>query len=182
MLSIMSTETPISLKEIQKRLQVPQHVLIHLCEKGVIEPDYQQTSGRGVRRGFSKRNLFEFAQAMSLRSFEIPVATTAAIIRLTRSFDKACRKLIPGFELPDFLIVHSIDLGLYLYDGQYLVFSAQEPAGKAPLRLGFNLGKVLQSPATPIKVVRLADLPTDYDSYLHVGLTRIARRIFDQGV
>jgi len=174
----MSTETSITLKEIQRRLKVPQHVLIHLCEKGVIEPDYQQTSGRGVRREFSRRNLFEFAQAMSLRNFEIPVATTAAIIRLTRSFAKACRKLIPDFELPDYLNQYDIDLSLYLYDGQYLVFSATPPKAKS-LRLGFDLGKVLAAPATTAKVDRLDDLPTDYDSYLHLGLSRIARRIFD---
>lgn len=172
-------ERPITLKEVQKRLDVPQHVLIHLCEKGVIEPDYQQTSGRGVRREFSQRNLFEFAVAMSLRSFEIPVATTAAIVRLTRSFDKACRRLIPEFELPDYLIEHDIDLSLSLYDGHYLVFSAGKPDGES-LRLGFDLGKILASPQAAAKIEKLAELPDDYDACLLIGLSRIARRLFEK--
>lgn len=171
-------DEPITLKQIQKRLQTPQHVLIHLCEKGVIEPDHQQTSGRGVRREFSNRNLFEFAVALSLRRFEIPVATTAAIVRLTRSFDRTCRKLIAGFELPTYLIENPVDLSLYLYDGHYLVFDADIRSRKA-LRLGFDLGKVLDAPTAAVKVDKLVDLPADYDSYLHVGLSRIARRIFE---
>ena len=71
----MPAERPIPLKEVQLRLGVPQHVLIHLCEKGVIEPDFADTSGRGKRREFSQRNLFEFAVALALRQFELPVAT-----------------------------------------------------------------------------------------------------------
>lgn len=169
-------DAPITLKEIQKRLQTPQHVLIHLCEKGVIEPDYQQTSGRGVRREFSRRNLFEFAIALSLRRFEIPVTTTAAIVRLTRSFDKACKRLIPGFELPGYLIEQKVDLSLALYDGHYLVFSARR-TNAASLLLGFDLGKILASPAAVPKVEKLDAPPTDYDGCLSVELSRIARRL-----
>ena len=35
----MKADEPITLKQIQLRLGVPQHVLIHLCEKGVIAPN-----------------------------------------------------------------------------------------------------------------------------------------------
>ena len=174
----MIKKIPITLKQIQRKLQVPQHVLIHLCEKGVIEPDHQQTSGRGVRREFSDRNLFEFAVALSLRRFEIPVATTAAIVRLTRSFDRASKKLIPGFELPGYLLEHRITLNLSLYDGHYLVFSAQRLEGK-PLRIGFNLDKILESSTAAVKLEKLDEMPTDYDAHLEIGLSRIARRVFN---
>src|SRR5262249_3232042 len=147
-------------------------------EKGVIEPDFQQTSGRGVRREFSTRNLFEFALALALRRFEIPVATTAALVRLTRSFDKACRRLLPGFELPGYLVEHDVDLSLALSDGHYVVFSAQR-GDAGPLRLGFDLGKILASPAASPKVEKLDDVPSDYDGCLVLGLTRIARRLVE---
>src|SRR5436190_22278953 len=99
----MADEEPITLKEVQLRLGVPQHVLIHLCEKGVIEPDFAETSGRGKRREFSQRNLFEFAVALALRRFELPVATTALLVRMVRSFVRAIGKAAPGFELLDAL-------------------------------------------------------------------------------
>jgi hypothetical protein len=51
----MADEEPIALKEVQVRLGAPQHVLIHLCEKGVIEADFAETSGRGKHREFSRR-------------------------------------------------------------------------------------------------------------------------------
>lgn len=70
---IMASEpaAPIALKEVQLKLGVPQHVLIHLSEKGVIVPDFAETSGRGKRREFSDRNLFDFGVALALRGFEI---------------------------------------------------------------------------------------------------------------
>ena len=80
------------MKEVQLRLGAPQHVLIHLCEKGVVEPDFAETEGRGKRREFSERNLFEFAVALTLRRFELPVATAAVVTRLLRSFARATGK------------------------------------------------------------------------------------------
>jgi hypothetical protein len=75
----MPAEEPIALKEVQLRLSVPQHVLIHLCEKGVIEPDFADTTGRGKRREFSQRNLFEFAVVLALRQFDLPASTIALL-------------------------------------------------------------------------------------------------------
>jgi hypothetical protein len=74
--------SPITLREVQLRLGVPQHVLIHLCEKEVIIPDFNDTSGRGSRREFSRRNVFEFGVALTLRGFEISVGTTGFILAL----------------------------------------------------------------------------------------------------
>ena len=94
----------ITLKQVQLRFGVPQHVLIHLCEKGVVAPDFADASGRGKRRKFSRRNLFEFGVALSLRKFELPIATVGLVVRLLRSFERAVGRLVPGFGLLDVLL------------------------------------------------------------------------------
>ncbi len=94
------SEQPVTLKEVQLRLGVPQHVLIHLCEKGVIEPDFTQTSARQKRREFSQRNLFEFGVALALDRLELPVAIVALPVRLLWSSILALGKAQPGFMLP----------------------------------------------------------------------------------
>src|SRR5262245_367852 len=131
----MSSERPITLKEVQLRLGVPQHVLIHLCEKSVIEPDFAETSGRGKRREFSKRNLFEFAVALALRKFDLPVATAALIIRVLRSFNTAVAKVVPGFGLPGSLLQGRVEFDLHLFDGDMLVLVGRAGGLKAPLHI-----------------------------------------------
>lgn len=44
--------TPLTLKAVQLKLGVPQHVLIHLCENRVVERDFAETAGRGKRRKY----------------------------------------------------------------------------------------------------------------------------------
>ena len=62
-MAIMSAEAPeeqpITLKEVQLRLGVPQHVLIHLCEKGVIEPDFAESIFHRIREivGFANERV-----------------------------------------------------------------------------------------------------------------------------
>ena len=53
-MTINKHDKPLTLGQIQDILNVPQHVLIHLCEKGVILPDFSDTKGRGQSRLFSK--------------------------------------------------------------------------------------------------------------------------------
>ncbi len=55
--------TRVTLTQAAWVLRVPQHKLIHLCEKGVVVPEIHDARGRGSSRGFSRRNLFEFAVA-----------------------------------------------------------------------------------------------------------------------
>jgi hypothetical protein len=171
---IMAGEQPITLKEIQARLGAPQHVLIHLCEKGVILPDFAETAGRGKRREFSRRNLFEFAVALALRKFELPVATAALVTRLLRSFAQATRKLTPDFEVPGSL-EDGPELTLHLCDGQYLVFRAAGSSRK-DLLLGARIGDGSTSGARP-RLEKLNELPQEYDAQLEINLSRIARRI-----
>ncbi len=178
-MSIMSM-TVLTLKQIQEKLGVKQHVLIHLCEKGVIEPDLQQTEGRGVHREFSKRNLFEFALALAIRRYEIPVVTTAAIIKFVRSFERSTQRQIKGFSLLEYLtcLDKKTDVELYLYEGTYLVFALKQQK-KFTSITGFDLGKVLaaKNKDTP-KIDHLDDFPEAYESHLFIDLRQIARRIF----
>src|SRR5436309_3098099 len=134
-------EALITLKEVQLKLGVPQHVLIHLCEKGVVVPDVAEASGRGKRREFSKRNLFEFAVALTLRGFEVSVATTAFVVRLLRSFERATAKLVPEFELPGFVLAKGVEIDLHFLDGRQLVFHAHGGPLRKPLILSVGIGE-----------------------------------------
>lgn len=173
----MAGEEPITLKEVQLRLGVPQHVLIHLCEKGVIEPDFAETSGRGKHREFSRRNLFEFGVALAVRRLELPVATAAMLVRLLRNFSRAVAKTIPGFELPGALVGNGTQLALHLYDGRQLVLQAMSGAVRRPLLVGANIGDGSSPTARP-RIEKLDALPTQYEAQLEINLTQIARRLF----
>src|SRR3989338_9079236 len=131
----MLKESALTLKQIQLKLRVEQHVLIHLCEKGVIEPEFEQTQGRGQWRKFSHKNLFEFAIALELRKYEVSVATIAVIIKLISSFERATKKKISSFMLPDYLIAKKEHLNLFIFNGTDLLFEINKSI------LGFNLIK-----------------------------------------
>jgi hypothetical protein len=173
----MIAEQPLALKEVQLRLGVPQHVLIHLCEKGVIEPDFADTSGRGKRRGFSRRNVFEFALALALRRFELPVAMTGLVVRVMRSFARAVAKLVPGLGLPDALVQGQLEVDLQLYDGDLLVLLAEGAGFKRPLLLGARIGAALRGADAAPRVTRLDELPERFEARLQIDLCEIARKV-----
>ena len=166
------TDEWLTLKEVQVRLGVPQHVLIHLCEKGVVLPDGGDTSGRGKWRKFSSRNLFEFALAIELRSYQLPVALTGVVVSLLRSFERAAQKSVTSFSVPESLTGKSPSLTLYLYSGEYLVFSLGNKT-----YIGFQLRKLIESDVKSVRPEKLRSLPKDYDSYLKLDLTSLAKRI-----
>lgn len=175
----MSSDDELTLSQIQEKLDVPQHVLIHLCEKEVIEPDFAQTEGRGKWRRFSKRNLFEFAVALALRKYEIPVLIVKAVIKLLREYETTTQKRIDGFKLPDSIVLKNLLLQLHLFDGRNLCFSIGKKGLETPsFVLGFDIQKVLASPNKPIKY-REAHLPKEYESELRVSLSQIAKNIIE---
>lgn len=165
------------MKEVQLRLGAPQHVLIHLCEKGVVVPDFAETSGRGKRREFSKRNVFEFAVALTLRELEMPVATSAFVMRLLRSFEKATAKAVPGFDLGAFLLAQGAQFTLGLYDGRLLVMSARGGALRKALVLGANVTAASRAPDARPRLEKLDAPPTTFDARLELDLARIARKV-----
>ncbi len=172
-------DTPsLSLKQIQAKLDAKPHVLIHLCEKGVIDPDIQQTAGRGLHRAFSHWNLFEFAVALSIRRYGIPVATTAVIVRLLRSFERSTQKRMKGFNMLEYLrrLDADSDLVMNLYDGHYMVFEVRPRADQRSM-IGFDIRRVLNHREASIRLERLETLPEHYDSNLRLDLKRLARRV-----
>jgi len=174
----MADDEPIALKEVQLRLGVAQHVLIHLCERGVIEPDFAETSGRGKHREFSRRNLFEFGVALAVRRLELPVATAAMLVRLLRTFTRAVAKAVPEFELPGALLAHGTELALHLYDGHRLILQAQGGPVRRPLFVGASIDDA-SSPTTRPRIEKLDALPTQYEAQVEINLAQIARRIFE---
>ena len=96
-------ENQLTLTEIAKKLQEPQHRLIYLCEKGVIVPDGSDAKGRGSSRRFSSRNLFEFAVALTLGEFHIPAAVSQKILSTIRLFEKNVKQSIMNFNIPNSL-------------------------------------------------------------------------------
>lgn len=162
----------ISLKEVQLRFGVPQHVLIHLCEKGVIHPDISDPQGRGKSREFSNRNVFEFAIALELRKYEMPLSRIGAILKVLEAFEKAVIKSISSFELPASLQGKAPPLVFYLFDGDLAVFAL----GKSSL-ISFRLNKLLEVDVKRVQIETLKTLPTDYVSYLKLDLQKLASDI-----
>ena len=89
-----------TLTEAARLLGEPQHRLIYLCEKGVVQPDLEDAKGRGSSRLFSAHNLLEFAIALRLRTLEIPALSICAITYTLRAFEHKVQQQIPDFCLP----------------------------------------------------------------------------------
>src|SRR3972149_12025492 len=96
----MAGQQILSLSEAARLLDEPKHRLIYLCEKGVVIPDFGQAKGRGSSRGFSARNILEFAVALKLRELMLPVAALGAITYVMREFETKVGQEIKGFSLP----------------------------------------------------------------------------------
>lgn len=122
--SVNKKEESYTLAEIQEKLGVEQHRLIHLCEKGVITPDYEDAAGRGTMRRFSERNLFEFAVALELRRFLLPVASISPIIQTLKVFEIYVAKKLDAFSLPESLQGRpTVGLHLIITEGKHLFFA-----------------------------------------------------------
>ena len=89
-----------TLTEAARLLGEPQHRLIYLCEKDVVQPDFEDAKGRGSSRRFSAQNLLEFAIALRLRVLEIPALSIGAITYTLRAFEHKVKQQIPAFNLP----------------------------------------------------------------------------------
>lgn len=139
----MAGQPSYTLSEVAVRLDVPQHRLIHLCEKDVVAPDLQDASGRGSSRVFSSRNLLEFAVALRLREMMLPVAVVRPIVHVLHAFDGRLKRELSGFSLPDGLRDTSApDLRIILSDGRFIYFSLERNGRDKKLFGGISLGQV----------------------------------------
>lgn len=133
----MWNEVPtFTLAEIARRLDVPQHRLIHLCEKQVVVPDVQDAGGRGSSRIFSAQNFLELAVALRLRDMMLPVSAAGAIVHVMRAMEDRLRDELPGFSLVTGLASEKgPDLRVIISDG-HRIFFALGPPGKNPKLFG----------------------------------------------
>jgi DNA-binding transcriptional MerR regulator len=142
----MARQPSYTLSEVAVRLDVPQHRLIHLCEKGVVAPDLQDASGRGSSRRFSPRNLLEFAVALRLREMMLPVAVVGPIVHVLHAFDGRLKRERNGLSLPDSLRDKAApDLRIILSDGRLIYFSLGQTGRDKKLFGGIPLEQMTSS-------------------------------------
>ncbi len=135
-----------TLTEAARILGKPQHRLIYLCEKGVVQPDVQDAEGRGSSRRFSARNLLEFAVALRLRDLEIAASFVGAVIHALRSFERSARKQIADFRLPESLRdPRAPDLRVVIGDGARLYFTLATGRSAPKVYGGIDLRELASS-------------------------------------
>lgn len=132
----MASGRSYTLSELARRLDVPQHQLIHLCEKGVVVPEVQGAQGRGSSRVFSSRNVLEIAVALRLRAAMLPVAAVGVVIHVLGAFEAQLERTASGFSLPRSLREEGApDLRVIISDGRTIYFSLGN-VGKKPKLFG----------------------------------------------
>ena len=160
---------------------MPQHRLIHLCEKEVVVPEVRPARGRGSSRRFSHRNLFEFAVALELRRLQLPVRVVRAILRSLPTFEDVTRKKLPKFALPDSLVGReSVQVSALLVDGTSLYFSVTAMDGRRSLVGGLDIGKANSRTSMKALPLRLSERDAahilgDAKTRTEVNLSAIAR-------
>jgi DNA-binding transcriptional MerR regulator len=139
----MTAERSFTLSEIAKRLDVPQHRLIHLCEKGVVLPEVHDAAGRGSSRVFSLRNYLELAVAIRLRDMLLPVATVGAVIHVLRALEKQLQTDASGISLTESLRSKGApELRVIISDGRQVFFTLGRRGEKPKLFGGIPLDAV----------------------------------------
>jgi hypothetical protein len=129
----------------------PQHRLIYLCEKGVVQPDLRTAEGRGSSRGLSRRNLLEFSVALNLRQLHIPAQLIGALLAALRELEAHLAAELPGFSIPDSLRSStSPDLRLVIGDGR-LYFTLVTGEGEPRLFGGSTLSEIGATPDAPLR-------------------------------
>lgn len=136
----MPSPQSFTLSEIAQRLDVPQHRLIHLCEKGVVVPDVHGAAGRGSSRVFSARNFLELAVALRLRDMMLPVAAVGALVHVLGAFEQRLRDDLPHFALAESLCEDPApELRVIISDGRTVYFSLGTPGQEPKLFGGIQL-------------------------------------------
>ena len=140
-----------TMTQAARMLGEPQHRLIYLCEKGVVEPDLRSAEGRGTSRGFSRRNLLEFSVALQLRELQIPAQLIGTLLGALRELEARLAAELPGFSIPDGLrSPTSPDLRLVIGDGR-LYFPLLTSEGGPRLFGGSLLSEIGTKPAAPLQ-------------------------------
>ena len=132
----MNSSGSFTLPEIARRLDVPQHRLIHLCEKGVVVPEIHDAAGRGSSRVFSVNNFLELAVALRLRDMMLPVRVVGVIVHVVRRFGQELQSAGDGLPLATSLTgPRAPELRVIVSDGKNIYFSLAR-AGQKPTLFG----------------------------------------------
>lgn len=173
-----------TLSEAARLLGEPQHRLIYLCEKGVVQPDLQDAEGRGSSRRFSARNLLEFGVALRLRELGIPASVIGAVLHVLRGFERAIGKKLPGFKLPGSLTVTAgPELNVIVGDDQRLYFSLESGKGKGKTYGGIPIRELMGAkddagqPKKPLRGVGKEAKPGRLLAKVEVSVTGIAKEL-----
>jgi DNA-binding transcriptional MerR regulator len=135
-----------TLTDIARRLDVPQHRLIHLCEKGVVVPEVHEAAGRGSSRVFSSLNFLELAVALRLRDMFLPVSAARGIVHVLRTFGEAMQGRQKNFSLVEHLRNPGApDLRVILSDGQAVYFTLGPPDVQPRLFGGVSLDALIKN-------------------------------------
>ena len=177
----------LTLTEIARLLNQPQHRLIYLCEKSVVVPDGNDAKGRGSSRRFSERNLFEFFVALTLSEFHFPANVSKSILSTIRSFETEVRQDMPDFKLPHSLAnPEAPELNIVLTNGSYISFSLGF-AGQAMKTVGsVDLSKSVQAVNVSVSEPDLSNtkcsandvelMPhSSHHAYFVLNLTKVAK-------
>jgi DNA-binding transcriptional MerR regulator len=139
----MAEEKTFNLSEVARRLDVPQHRLIHLCEKRVVVPDVHDATGRGSSRVFSAENVLELAVALRLREMMLPITTAGAVVHVLRAFGERLSGDLPHSSLIESLRDRRApDLRVIISDGQTIYFSLGIPGQRPKLFGGIPLDQL----------------------------------------
>src|ERR1700743_3875776 len=110
-----------TLADVARRFGVPQHRLIHLCEKQIVVPDVHDAAGRGSSRVFSERNVLDLAVELRVRDLMLPLAVAGAIVHVVRALEEKLQEDVPHFSLVASLrTANPLDLRAIVSDGQSL--------------------------------------------------------------
>lgn len=171
-----------TLSEAARLLGEPQHRLIYLCEKGVVQPDLQDAEGRGSSRRFSARNLLEFGVALRLRELGIPASVIGAVLHVLRGFESAISREWRGFKLPGSLTMAGApELKVIVGDDQRLYFSLGPDEGEAKTYGGISIRDLVVSgdnadqPKKPLRGLGNEAKPGQLLAKVEVSVTGIAK-------
>lgn len=136
----MAASQTFTLADVARRFEVPQHRLIHLCEKQIVVPDVHDAAGRGSSRVFSTRNVLELAVALRVRDLMLPLTLAGAIVHVLRALEEKLQEDVPHFSLVASLrTTNPLDLRAILSDGESLYFSLSKPGDELKLFGGVRL-------------------------------------------
>lgn len=141
----MAAEASFTLSGIARRLDVPQHRLIHLCEKGVVVPEIHDAAGRGSSRVFSADNFLELEVALRLRDMMLPVGVVGAIIHVLHRFGKELEVKADASLAESLRGPNSPELRIILSDGEAIFFTFARPDHKPSLFGGIPLAALAES-------------------------------------